>query len=443
MINADIILEEFKKNSNSFEYSKCIKKITFQEKLSNENNFIFSVPNIFILKWINHRYTSILGGLSNDLKEIEIDFLLFKDIKDKLNTKSKEKTPIIIKEENPINKKISTLLPSNIFDNFIVGASNQFAYVTSLSSAQKPGKEFNPLVIYGGVGLGKTHLLHAIGNHCSSLDVICVTAETFTNDFTHALINKNLSSFKKKYRNCDVLLIDDIQFISGKFGIQEEFFHTFNELHSKSIQIVLTSDKKPNNIKGLEDRLKSRFEMGITANIKQPELETKINIIKKKCEIDNINISDEITIYIATNLNSSIREIEGVLMKLNAYANMINQNITLEFTKNILKEHISQSNNKISTEDIINVVSKKLNIKPSEIKSKNKSKKIAEARRITIFLIREFTKQSTISIASFFFMKDHSSVSHAIRKIKSDIKNIEDYHKKIEDLKSIILLEIK
>jgi chromosomal replication initiator protein len=439
MIDASEVLKELTQNSKDFEYEKYIKKITFQKDLSKNNHFIFSIPNIFILKWIKHKYSTLSEKNLLNKDNIKIDFILSKNIK------NKQKIPIQKKEEDikSVEKKISVLNPSFNFENFVVGASNQFAYVTSLSSAKNPGKEFNPLVIYGDVGLGKTHILHAIGNYCSSLNVICITAEAFMNDFSNSLINKKMNDFKNKYRNCDLLLIDDIQFIKGKFGIQEEFFHTFNELHSKSIQIVLTSDEKPSNIRGLENRLKSRFEMGITANIKQPELETKINIIKKKCQLDNIKISDEITIYIATNLNSSIREIEGVLMKLNAYANMINQNITLEFTKNILKEHISQANNKISIDNILKIVSINLNVKPSEIKSKSKIKKVAEARRITMFLIREFTKKSTIEIANFFLMKEHSSVSHATKKIKKDIKNIPDYHKKIEDLKSIILLEFK
>ena len=438
MINDSIILEEFNQNSKESEIKKYINKMTFQASLSDKNNFIFSVPNIFILKWVKYKYKSFSQKFLNENSNLIIKFILSKSIK--TTSKSKIKNKI---KNNYIENKISNLNPFFDFENFVVGASNQFAYVTSLSSAKNPGKEFNPLVIYGDVGLGKTHILHAIGNYCSNLNVICITAEAFTNDFTNSLIKKNLPNFKSKYRNCDILLIDDIQFISGKFGIQEEFFHTFNELHSKSVQIVLTSDKKPNNIKGLEDRLKSRFEMGITANIKQPELETKINIIKKKCKLDNINISNEITIYIATNLNTSIREIEGVLMKLNAYANMINQNITLEFTKNILKEHISKSDNKLSIESILNVVSKKLNIKPSEIKSKTKTKKVAEARRITMFLIREFTKKSTTDVSKFFLMKDHSSVSHAIKKIKKDIMSIPDYNEKIEDLKSIIFSLLK
>ena len=431
MTNGNQILEQLEINSDKNEYIKYISKIVFEKKYSTSKNLIFSIDNVFLFKFIKTKYEKIIESLINN-EEISFEITLLKNIQTK-----KTNTDIIKKEL--ISDKISLLNPSFEFDNFIVGASNQFAYVTSFGAAKNPGKEFNPLILYGNVGLGKTHLLHAIGNYCDSNNVICVTAETFTSEFTNSLVNKNISKFKNKYRNCDVLLIDDIQFIGNKGGIQEEFFHTFNELHSKNIQIVLTSDKKPNEIEGLEDRLKSRFQMGIIANIKQPELETKISIIKKKCEIDNINISDEIAIYIATNLNSSIREIEGVLMKLNAYANMINQEITLEFTKNILKEHIIQNYNKINIDDILNKVANILNIKPSEIKSKSKSKKIAEARRISIFFMRNLTKTSMPILASFFSYKDHSSISHALSKIKKDIKNVENYHEKINKIQVLIL----
>jgi len=214
--------------------------------------------------------------------------------------------------------------PTYTFENFVVGSSNQFAYTAALSVAEKPGKAYNPLFIYGGVGLGKTHLLHAIGNFNIEKEkvVIYATIEQFMNDFTYHLRNKTIEKFREKYRDCDILLIDDVQFLSGKERTQEEFFHTFNELHNEHKQIVLTSDQPPKKIAGLEERLKSRFEWGLIADIQPPELETKIAIIKKKCELNGISLDDEIVNYLAANMDSNIREIEGVILKLNAYSTL-------------------------------------------------------------------------------------------------------------------------
>jgi len=434
------IFEKIKANISNSEYKRYRKNINYSEKLSSKSKYVFLVPNILILKWIKNKYLSLMTeSFSTSEKKVEIKIILEKDVdmnSFKIKTKNKEE-----QKQKHIN---TSLNPSFKFDNFIVGASNQFAFTTSKEVSLNPGKSFNPLVIYGDVGLGKTHLLQAIGNELSHKNIICINAEQFVNEFTSAILNKtnnnqNMVLFKKKYRNCDVLLIDDIQFIGNKIKVQEEFFYTFNELHSKSAQIVLISDKKPRDIKGLEERLRSRFEMGITTNIKHPEIETKVEIIKKKCELDSIAISDEIIFYIANNLNSSIREIEGVLLKLNAYANMLNQDITIELTKNVLKDHILKSKNKITPEFILNIASKSLNIKPSEIKSKSKNKLISEARRIVIYLIRELTDESMAKVASFFLMKDHSSVSHASRRIKKDINGDSSYLNKIEKIKNLII----
>jgi chromosomal replication initiator protein len=300
---------------------------------------------------------------------------------------------------------------------------------------------YNPVFIYGPTGLGKTHLIHAIGNYVQTKGkiVIYATIEQFMNDFTYNLRNQSMDRFREKYRNCDVLLIDDTQFLSNKIQTQEEFFHTFNELHSAGKQIVLTSDKPPKMINGLEDRLKSRFEWGLIADIGLPELETKIAIIKKKCELDGINLGSDIVNYIAANMGDNIREIESAIINLNAYASLMRQEITLDFAKNVMREQIKERRENISLEDIIQIIAKDLNIKPSEIKSTKRSKNIVEARRIGIYLARTLTPNSMPSLATYFGMKDHTAVSHNIKKINELIETNESFKLKVEDLKNKIL----
>jgi chromosomal replication initiator protein len=322
-----------------------------------------------------------------------------------------------------------------------VGSSNQMAFNASLAVAKKPGIQYNPLFIYGGTGLGKTHLLQAIGNYNVELGktVIYVTIEQFMNDFTFSLRNQNMEHFRNKYRKCDLLLIDDVQFLSGKEQTQEEFFHTFNELHSSNKQIVMTSDRLPSQIASLVDRLKSRFEWGLTADIQIPGLETKIAIIEKKSELNGIKLTKDVIDYIATNLDNSIREIEGVLIRINASANLLNQEINLDLVKNLLKEQIKEQKENIKLPDIINIVAKELNIKPSDIKSKKRTAAVANARRIVIYLAKELTHNSMPNIAQYLGMKDHSSISHSIKKANELIEQDENFKVIIENLKNKVI----
>jgi chromosomal replication initiator protein len=315
------------------------------------------------------------------------------------------------------------------------------AYALCESVSKKPAHDYNPLFIYGMSGLGKTHLLQAIGNEAvkNGQVVIYTTSEQFMNDFTLNLRNKTPDRFREKYRECDYLLIDDIQFLSGKEQTQEEFFHTFNELHSNNKQIVLTSDKPPKKIAGFEERLRSRFEWGILVSIQPPGLETKISIIQKKCELNGIKIDQEIVNYIATNLGENIREIEGVITSIYSYSTLMNQEITLDFVQNILKDQIKSQQENITIEQIIKVISLELNIKPSDIKSKKRNKDIVEARRIVIYLARELTPNSTPVLAQYFSMKDHTAISHNIKKINQLLEEDENFKLKVEELKSKIL----
>ena len=318
----------------------------------------------------------------------------------------------------------------------MVGGSNQFAYSAVKSVSENAGNVYNPLFIYGGVGLGKTHLMQAAGNVFQNEGkvVIYTTVEQFLNDFIRHVRNKTMERFQEKYRKCDVLLIDDIQFLSGKEGIQEEFFHTFEALKGAGKQIILTADKHPKKIGGLEKRLQSRFEWGLVADIQPPELETKIAIIEKKCEINKVVITKDIVNYIATVIDSNVREIEGILSKLHAYSQLMHIDIDLEFTKNVLKDQMNENLANVNMDMITAYVAKDLNIKPSEIRSKGRSKNIVYARRISIYICRELTQNTMPQLAQYFGMKDHTAISHTIKKINQLIKDDEDFKLKIEEL---------
>ena len=433
----DDVLELLKREITLQEYNRYIKQLSFNEKESKSDLLVFEVPNILIANWIKTKYSEKLSHLYEVKTGKKPQIIIrVKNSKKRRGNIKKE-----IQKEVQNSQKITILNPSFTFNSFVVGSSNQFAFTVAKSVAEKPGIVYNPVFIYGPTGLGKTHLIHAIGNYASEKGkvIIYATIEQFMNDFTYNLRNQTMDRFREKYRNCDILLIDDVQFLSNKIQTQEEFFHTFNELHNNGKQIVLTSDKPPKMIAGLEERLKSRFEWGIKADITLPELETKIAIIKKKCELDGINLNDDIINYIATNMGDNIREIESAIINLNAYASLMGQKITFEFAKNVMKEQIKERNSSISLEDIISVISRELNIKPSEIKSKKRSKNIVEARRIGIYLARTLTPNSMPSLANFFGMKDHTAVSHNMKKINEIIQNDENFKVRVDELKNMIL----
>ncbi len=424
------ILQMLQKEISEIEYKRYIKNLAYQEESSKADEAVYLAPNFFIANWVKTKYRHKIAQLFKLQTGIETSVKILTKKGFVQKSISKEATAEV---HSNTNTKIN---PTYIFENFVVGSSNQFAYTASLSVAENPGKTYNPLFIYGGAGLGKTHLLHAIGNFVikKNKTVIYATIEQFLNDFTCHLRNETLERFREKYRQCDILLIDDIQFLSGKERTQEEFFHTFNELHNDNKQIVLTSDQHPQKIVGLEERLKSRFEWGLIADIQLPELETKIAIIKKKCELDGIHLNDEIVNYIAANMDSNIREIEGVILKLNAYSSLVGQRIDLSLAKNVLLEMQKEQQKNISLKDIVDVVAAELNIKPSEIKSKARNRHIVNARRIVIYLARTLTPNSMPALAQFFGMKDHTSVSHAMKKVKEMIEKDTDFKLQIDEL---------
>jgi len=421
------VLKALKEEISELEYNRYIRHLSYDIKKSTGDIAIFYAPNALVVNWIKNKYREKIAHLF----EIKNGFKVNVQITLK-NTKETKKT----KKTVEIKQNSSLLNPSHSFDNFMVGGSNQFAYAAVKSVSENAGKVYNPLFIYGGVGLGKTHLMQAAGNVFQNEGkvVIYTTVEQFLNDFIRHVRNKTMERFQEKYRKCDVLLIDDIQFLSNKEGIQEEFFHTFEALKGAGKQIILTADKHPKKIGGLEARLQSRFEWGLVADIQPPELETKIAIIKKKCEINKVKLSEDIVNYIATVIDSNVREIEGILSKLHAYSQLMHVDIDLDFTKNVLKDQMNENRANLTMETITQIVAKDLNIKPSEIRSKGRSKNIVYARRISIYICRELTQNTMPQLAQYFGMKDHTAISHTIKKINSLIKDDEDFKVKIDEL---------
>jgi len=423
------VLNTLKDEITEVEYNRYIRHLTYDSKKSTSDLAIFYAPNALVVNWIKNKYSDKIAHIFEVKTGSKVTVQI--TLKNSVDRRKNKKTTQETKQQTS-----SLLNPSHSFDNFMVGGSNQFAYAAVKSASENPGKVYNPVFIYGGVGLGKTHLMQAAGNVLQNAGkvVIYTTVEQFLNDFIRHVRNKTMERFQEKYRKCDVLLIDDIQFLSNKEGIQEEFFHTFEALKGAGKQIILTADKHPKKIGGLEARLQSRFEWGLVADIQPPELETKIAIIKKKCEINKVQLSEDIVNYIATVIDSNVREIEGILSKLHAYSQLMHVDIDLEFTKNVLKDQMNENRENLTMDKITEVVAKDLNIKPSEIRSKGRSKNIVYARRISIYICRELTQNTMPQLAQYFGMKDHTAISHTIKKINDLIKDDEDFRVKIEEL---------
>ena len=427
MSTGEEILLLLKEEITEVEYNRYIKQLVYDTIKSTNNLAVFYAPNTLVLNWIKNKYTHKIEHLFEVKNGSKVTVSM--TLKDHLNDEK-------IKKVTEQKAGQSLLNPSHIFSNFMVGGSNQFAYAAVKSVSEKAGELYNPLFIYGGVGLGKTHLMQAAGNVFQNQGkvVIYTTVEQFLNDFIRHLRNKTMERFQEKYRKCDVLLIDDIQFLSNKESIQEEFFHTFEALKGAGKQIILTADKHPKKIGGLEKRLQSRFEHGLVADIQPPELETKIAIIQNKCEINKVKLSKDIINYIATVIESNVREIEGILSKLHAYSQLMHVDIDLQFTKNVLKDQVQENRANLTMDIITHSVAKDLNIKPSEIRSKGRSQNLVYARRIAIYICRQLTQSTMPQLAQYFGMKDHTAISHTLKKINELIENDEDFKVKIDEL---------
>ena len=396
------------------------------------------------LSYISKRYFLPLMVTITEVTGIEYDIqFILPDQAQSLNIKNKKN---ITSEPQPVKGDHSNLNPNYTFDTFVVGNNNRFAQSASLAVAESPGESYNPLYIYGGPGLGKTHLMHSIGHFIidqkPETKVIYVTSEEFTNEVIESIRNGNASSmtkFRDKYRTADVLMIDDIQFIIGKESTQEEFFHTFNALQTQGKQIILTSDKPPKEMETLEERIRSRFEWGLMADIGMPDYETRMAILRKKADADNFNIGDDVLNYIATNIKSNIRELEGALNKLLAFNNLERTEITMEIAERELANIITPDKpREITPQLIIEVVSEHYHISVDQMISKNRSSDIAKPRQIAMYLCKNMTSNSLDVIGSLLGGRDHSTIIHGIKKVTEEYESNETVRNTIETIKKKI-----
>ncbi len=399
------------------------------------NRLLIEIPSKFHRDWIKEHHWGTLSDVIREVtkrQDMEIDFFV--------QPQQQKKTARQPKEEKREGREEKTGLFERkyTFSNFVVGPSNQFAHAAAKAAADAPGRAYNPLFIYSGVGLGKTHLINAIGHHVQSRSpktkVAYLSSEQFTNELINRMSHQRMEEFRQKYRNIDILLIDDIQFIAGKERTQEEFFHTFNALYEAQKQIVLTSDRQPKEIPDIEERLRSRFESGLISDIQPPDLETRIAILKKKADFWGIRLPDGVAEFLASMMKNNIRELEGGLVKLGAVSSLTNTEITQELAQNELK-HLLDSREKIITNELVQkIVAESYGIKISDLKSKRRTKAIVLPRQVAMYLCRNLANASLPEIGNFFGGKDHSTVIHACKVIEEKKEKDPDLRARIEML---------
>ena len=385
------------------------------------------VPNRFFGDWLETKYLQVIIEALQSVQsagegEIDVEFVVNEQASSRSASAGEKEPSPLPSLPNRIRRQAPN--PKYTFENFVVGASNQFAHAASLAVADAPADRYNPLFICGGVGLGKTHLLHSIGNLVmgkGDLRIAYVTTEQFTNEVINSIRHGKMEEFRRRYRNTDMLLIDDIQFLARKEQTQEEFFHTFNTLYEAQKQIVLSSDRFPKEMPPMEERLTSRFEWGLTADLQQPDVETRVAILRKKSEEEGIAIGDEIAQLLAENLKNNIRELEGALIRLGAYATLTGRTISIDMAKNILPDLLRRKRKIITMEDVQEVVARRFQMKVSELKSKRRTKTLVYPRQIAMFLSRELTDASFPEIGREFGGKDHTTIIHACRQIEKAV----------------------
>ena len=431
-----------------------VSKISFETWIKplgiraiEKDNIVFTTVSEYQKDFIENKFNSLIFNTLRYITNKDWTFSvidLSKETEENNNIITDKKSNI---PEAELESNHSTLNPKYTFETFVVGNNNRFAHAAALAVGNEPGKSYNPLFLYGGVGLGKTHLMHAIGNRIvednTASNVLYVTSEKFTNQLINAIKDNKTEIFRNKYRNIDVLLIDDIQFIAGKDRVQEEFFHTFNTLRENGKQIIISSDKPPRDIEFLEDRLKSRFEWGLLADISCPDYETRLAILRKKAQDENIIIDDSILSDIATKIDSNIRELEGVFNKIVARASLTHSPITIELAENIINEFKYESEKVISSDFIKETVSKYFSIDKEELAGSKRSNDIAFPRQIAMYLCREIAGMSFPQIGVEFGNRDHSTVMHGYNKIAKEIKDKNSTKLIVESVKNIIVNDKK
>ncbi len=435
-------------------FQKAVKPISFLN-----NALVLGVPNAFMKKWV---YEKCDYHIKRSVKQnFDMDIIIELNVNESMQKKEEEDHLSDLNTfdnnytntEKPINNNkfyiqqqetMHMLNPKYTYDTYVVGQSNRFSHAASIAVSKAPGKAYNPFFIYGGVGLGKTHLLHAIGHQVQELHpflkVLYITAEEFTNHLISSLQSNKILEFREKYRNVDVLMIDDIHFIAGKEKTEEEFFHTFNYLYQFNKQIIITSDRLPKDIPSIQDRLKSRFEWGLSADIQAPDLETRMAILYKKIEPEFQNISQDVIYYIASQIPGNIRELEGALIKIIAYSSLINQEININLAKDVIKDIVKNNSKKpISISKIKKAIAEYYNIDYESLSAKIRTKEIAHARQVAMFLCRDLTNFSLPKIGENFGGRDHTTVMHACDKVRNDVKRNTDLKSALNQIKTTLI----
>lgn len=402
------------------------------------------VPNKFFGDWLHTHYATLLAEAVSTARgggNLAVNFVIFS----KPPARQQDPQAVLNAARSaglPKARRGIQLNPKYTFDNFVVGAGNQFAHAACMAVADQPGKTYNPLFIYGGVGLGKTHLLNAIGNHVAErtdLRIAYLTTEQFTNEVINSIRYDKMADLRKRYRHIDMLMIDDIQFLVGKERTQEEFFHTFNSLYEGHKQIVLSSDRFPKDMPDIEERLRSRFEWGLIADLQPPDVETRIAILRKKSEDEGVKLPEDVIQFLSNTMKSNIRELEGSLVRLGAYASLTGQVITLEMAKTVLRDLIGNKKKIVAMDDIQEAVCTQFHVKMTELKSRRRSKTLVHPRQIAMYLCRELTDASYPEIGRQFGGKDHTTIIHACRQVAKARETDTAMHTTIETLKEKIL----
>ena len=443
----DSVLEIIKENTTPISFETWFKPLKIR-KIDNSLNIVYIEVNSdkgkdFIISTIKNRYLTYLQNAFKTVLNDEYRVVL-KD-SDTYDEEEEKNNPVKVTPPKKGLNKQKIFNPKFNFDNFVVGGSNKYAHAAALAVAESPSEAYNPLFIYGGSGLGKTHLMHAIGIYLleknPNLNVLYVSSEMFTNKLIRALGEQKMNEFKSKYRKADVLLIDDIQFIEGKESTQEEFFYTFNTLYDSNRQIIISSDRAPNKLVNLDDRLKSRFQWNLIADIQPPDYETRVAILMKKAENMNIDVDDDlydVICLIAEKIKDNIRELEGAFTRIVSFSHLLNEKADKTFAKRVLKDVLTNNEISVTPEKIKKVVAKYYNIKVSDLESTKKTNNIAFPRQVSMYLIRELTDSSLPQIGRYFGNRHHTTVKYACEKIENDIKSDETLKSVIESLKEEI-----
>jgi chromosomal replication initiator protein len=421
------------------DYENLIRRL--HPVAARDRNLLVEAPNKLAVDLITQRYLSLIEEVLSDTVGAPVRVLLQPP-----TAVQHELFPLSFPSTRPAtggrSRRPSSLIPKYTFDNFIVGASNQFAHAASKAVANQPGEHYNPLFIYGGVGLGKTHLANAIGHQVLDRSpdrrVMYLSSESFMNELINALRRDHMDDFKGRFRRIDVLILDDVQFLAGRERTQEEFFHTFNSLYEGHRQIVLTSDKFPKEIPDLEERLRNRFEWGLIADIQPPDMETRVAILEKKAEVERIELPHDVALFLATNIDSNVRELEGSLTRLGAFGSLNKCEITVDFARQVLQNILREKDSRITIDSIQKAVCEFFHVRPVDLRSKKRTRIVALPRQVAMYLCRRYTQASFPTIGERFGGRDHSTVIHATHVVDERVKEDPTFRATIERLERML-----